>query len=436
MFKVVVWGTGGRGKNVAEILGTDRIEAFIDSNPKKVGKSFYDKQTIDFESYKKSYSQYPILVSIVADKIIADILKKENIFYFSYNECPPELVGYGWKCAKKYMKDFGIAERRVVVYGHTLYSILVYEFLENNRYECIGLVHNSLLREKEQESFVRFFPFIQILQTCEIDEKTTILQTVSDYACGEKLRGLKVRNIYDWKDKIPEYYNPKIAQLKNKYVGYRCFIVATGPSLTFDDLEKLKCNNEFCISVNGIFYCFDETAWRPDQYVVVDVDVIETYDEQIRKMDVKEKFVSDASLHFDYKNLPDDFYVYHSIFTKDTVERGLISNDFSRYAYNSGTVTAVALQLAIYEGFDEIYLLGCDCSYLQTGLRHFNEPEEMQIRKNEYGVENETLEILNYHISSYQRIREYAESRNIKIYNATRGGYLEVFERIHFDELF
>ena len=38
-------------------------------------------------------------------------------------------------------------------------------------------------------------------------------------------------------------------------------------------------------------------------------------------------------------------------------------------------------------------------------------------------------------VNSYQKIKEYAEQRGIKIYNATRGGYLEVFERVNLDEL-
>ncbi|MEY8332184.1 6-hydroxymethylpterin diphosphokinase MptE-like protein [Lachnospiraceae bacterium 47-T17] len=434
MFKIVVWGTGGRGKKAAEILGMDRIEAFIDSNPEKFGKKFYGKSIIDFENYKKYYQYYPILVSIVADKAIADILRKEDIFYFSYNECPPELIGYGWKRAKKYIKDFQLDENKVVVYGHTLYSILVYEFLETNGYECVGLVHNSQLSEREQMSFDNFFPFIKIVEMSEVDEETTVLQTVSDYEYGGNLQDCRLRNIYDWKEKIPEYYNPQIASLENKYKGKRCFIVATGPSLTFHDLEQLKINHEFCISVNTIFCCFNETEWRPDQYVVVDVDAIETYDKEIRKMDVKEKFLSDASLYFDYKNLSDEFYVYHSVFTKDTVEKGLISDDFSKYTYNSGTVTAVALQLAMYEGFDEIYLLGCDCSYFQTGVKHFNEPESMQIK--EYGVQEASMEMLSYHMNAYKKIKDYARNKGIKIYNATRGGYLEVFERINFDDLF
>lgn len=434
MVKFVVWGAGGRGKIAAEILGIERIVAFIDSDPKKNGTAFLGRPIIDFTAYKEKYTQYAILNSLAADKVVTDILRRENIFFFVYNECPPELIGYGWKKAKEYKDMFSLPNKKIAVYGNSLYSVLVYEYLENAGYNCAGLIYNSQLSEAETESFVRLFPFINVKELREIGDDITILQTVSNFDCGEDLSGKEVIDIYDWKERISAYFNSKIALLHDKYRGKRCFIIATGPSLTFDDLEILNRNHEFCISMNTIFCSFGETAWRPDQYVIVDVDAINKYDSDIRSMDVKEKFIADASMDFDYESLTEEFYVFHSIFTKNTLKQGLISDDFARYAYNSGTVTAVCLQLAIYEGFSEIYLLGCDCSYFQTGLKHFNEPVEMQI--DGYGVMDATMELLDSHISSYCKLREFAKHKGVKIYNATRGGYLEVFERVKFDELF
>lgn len=434
MFKFVVWGAGIRGKTAAEIFGADRIVAFIDSNPEKSGTVFCNKPIIDFACYKKNYAEYAVLVSLAAEKAVTDILKKENKFFFIYNECPPELMGYGWNRARNYINKIKISGKKFAIYGHTLYSVLAYEYLENAGYECVGLIHNSPLSPEESQSFEEMFPSIIVKQISDIKDDTTVLQTVFNYDFEHDLLGHNVQNIYDWKDYIPDYYNPQIARLNNRYNGTRCFIIATGPSLTFDDLEKLNKNHVFCISMNSIFCCFGETAWRPEQYVAVDVDVIKNYDKYIREMNVREKFIPDACIDFDYSSLTDEFYVYHSIYTKDTLEQGLISDDFAKYAYNSGTVTAVCLQLAMYEGFSEIYLLGCDCSYFQTGLKHFNEPEKMQIK--EYGVMDSTIEMLDYHIKSYEKIREYAEHKGIKIYNATRGGFLEAFERVNFDELF
>jgi len=37
---------------------------------------------------------------------------------------------------------------------------------------------------------------------------------------------------------------------------------------------------------------------------------------------------------------------------------------------------------------------------------------------------------------AFEKAKEYADGHGIKIYNATRGGKLEVFERVNFDDLF
>ena len=52
MVKFVVWGAGDRGHIAAEIFGSDRIVAFIDSDPQKAGKPFYNRPVIDFAYYK------------------------------------------------------------------------------------------------------------------------------------------------------------------------------------------------------------------------------------------------------------------------------------------------------------------------------------------------------------------------------------------------
>ena len=62
MVKFVVWGAGDRGHIAAEIFGSDRIVAFIDSDPQKAGKPFYNRPVIDFAYYKTHYSDYAMNV--------------------------------------------------------------------------------------------------------------------------------------------------------------------------------------------------------------------------------------------------------------------------------------------------------------------------------------------------------------------------------------
>ena len=46
------------------------------------------------------------------------------------------------------------------------------------------------------------------------------------------------------------------------------------------------------------------------------------------------------------------------------------------------------------------------------------------------------IRIMIDYILAYIKAEEYSQNSEFKIYNATRGGKLEVFERVDFDELF
>jgi len=79
-------------------------------------------------------------------------------------------------------------------------------------------------------------------------------------------------------------------------------------------------------------------------------------------------------------------------------------------------------------GTNEIYLLGCDFSFSKDIS---DEENHCYKRKTSgYAFDYENVE------KAYRKAKEYADSHNIKIYNATRGGRLEVFERVDFDSLF
>jgi len=65
-------------------------------------------------------------------------------------------------------------------------------------------------------------------------------------------------------------------ECRNRHYGERVFIVATGPSLSLEDLEKLtascledleKLKNENTISMNSIVNVFSKTDFRPTYYM-------------------------------------------------------------------------------------------------------------------------------------------------------------------------
>lgn len=213
--------------------------------------------------------------------------------------------------------------------------------------------------------------------------------------------------------------------IKNKHNGQRCFIVATGPSLTTADLELLK--EEVTLSMNSICLVFDETDWRPTYYGIQDVGVFNLLQPSIEKYDIQYKFISNSISK--QKQVSKGYFVFplnllnHMIFHKKYKTK--FSDDAFKVIYDGYSITYSMIQLAVYMGFSEIYLLGVDCNYSLNSPQHFKD----------YGYRETSSEAVIRMISAYKEAKKFAERNQIKIYNATRGGMLEVFERVNLDDI-
>lgn len=224
----------------------------------------------------------------------------------------------------------------------------------------------------------------------------------------------------------------KLMDLKDKWNGERCFIVATGPSLTENDLKKIK--NEYTFAMNALSMKFDEMNWYPTFYGIQDEKVFHKLKETILKQRAHIKYTflcgsysreieDDKGIYFfprnSYYNATDAYFKkkYHAKFSEDA----------HAVIYEGFTITYSLIQLAVYLGFKEIYLLGCDCSY---------EPKDGQIYFVDHGIRPKSYsESGNKMTAAYYVAKEYSEKSDFKIYNATRGGKLEVFPRVNLDEM-
>ena len=226
-----------------------------------------------------------------------------------------------------------------------------------------------------------------------------------------------------------------IKSLENIHCGERCFIIGNGPSLKASDLDKIK--NEVSFGANRIYKIFDKTDWRPTYYCSQDYKLIKHIKNDIPKMihGIKLIFLNDYLVNPDIEGA----YYAKLIFVED--KKPGFSNDISKFVYNSSTVTYTAIQTAIYMGFKEIILLGVDNNYsitrnsdgtiVRQNVSNYFASDDKQADKimgSMPRVDNCTL--------AYEVAKEYADAHGIKIYNATRGGKLEVFERVDFDSLF
>lgn len=77
----------------------------------------------------------------------------------------------------------------------------------------------------------------------------------------------------------------QLASLKGIHHGERCFIIATGPSLTMEDLKKLK--SEYTIGVNSLVKVIDEMGYIPTFLGIQDGNVFDKIGKDIENSKIK-----------------------------------------------------------------------------------------------------------------------------------------------------
>ena len=238
--------------------------------------------------------------------------------------------------------------------------------------------------------------------------------------------------------KKPHKEMQQLKGLKNKYCGEKAFLLGNGPSLTIEDLEKIKGKKSF--GCNGILQLFEKTKWRPTGFFFGDPLFAKAHLKT--KKDVWELanecdmvFTTINTWLFDWKeDRPSN--LYFTFIRYDNSQNTWIEDDIERGMCNGGTSLFPILQLMLYMGFSEIILLGVDFSFyreIKNGKMIINpevqnHPQEMdQVLNGRYDVDK----ILEAWICA----KRYADEHNVKIINASRNGKLEVFERVDLDKV-
>lgn len=245
-------------------------------------------------------------------------------------------------------------------------------------------------------------------------------------------------------------YSSRLKKVKSTAKRERCFVIGNGPSLTIDNLEKLYSNKEICFASNGICGVFDKTEWKPDVYALIDgtaFKVVQNYLSDIEKH-VKYVFLSvnDIKQNSIYMKIIDNSNIYpffHNQFGGKADKKKIsFSHDISKYIGDGYTVTCTLIQIAMYMGYKEIYLLGVDHTLnykpdsngnVDLSTYHFKGAKNIEkpIKITQY-----SQDVFKYSTDGYELCKKESQKCGVKIYNATRGGKLEVFERVNFDDLF
>ena len=219
---------------------------------------------------------------------------------------------------------------------------------------------------------------------------------------------------------------------------------------------SLKIIGNITFACNSIYAIYENTKWRPTYYCSSDTIGMRYMmsDEIIKKFAKQYKAFFTGLPHFYLVNPIKDRLGNVVFFKTETNEynQGVaqFSNDASERLYFAGSITYYMIQLAVYMGFSEIYLLGIDFTFsnerhLDGSITHnevqnhfdLADRENKKLSKsiaNMVGVDY--LADTDEQLCGYRAARKYADEHGIHIYNATRGGKLEVFDRVDFDSLF
>lgn len=233
-------------------------------------------------------------------------------------------------------------------------------------------------------------------------------------------------------------YGKNLYKLKDKYKGKRCFIIGNGPSLTEEDLNKLT--EEYTFAFNRIYYIFDKTDWRPTFYCTQDEKIISKSINEIKKNILTPYIFTPINLKWYYGFDIETDYYFNQRQAVSEVECPIFSEDISHEIGVGNTVAYTAMQLAVYMGFSEIYLLGIDHSFHTYQDKNGNIIKDENAKDyfcEDYNSDKDDLFIPKLDVStlSYIAAKKFTDKHEVKIYNATRGGKLEVFERRNFDKL-
>lgn len=402
MEKIYIFGAGLNGKKNIDYFGKDNVIAFVDNSSALIGEKLCEKDIISVETLINQYRDEKIVVSSV---------------YF-YEDIKNQLIELGIKKIYKspFISTDMLNKQRTVEIIQMLKCTKI--FYQKEDIHVIPIIEAV----KEYEPNLEALEFDD-LQDIRIDNANDCLVLKCSY-------NIKIDKDYQIIDllKLHENQYDYLKKYKNLCKGQKCFIIGNGPSLTVADLNEISKKQIKSFGCNGIYKIFDKTEWRPTYYFYGDANTFAI-----------NRYITDESVYFisDQIDLLDDdkdkVNSFHHDFGLEEDGTPFFSEKVDEKVYGGRSVTYVMMQFAIYMGFTEIYLLGMDLSWGENGKTHFCDnyvDEKMDKLVREAKVHKDAL------ISAYRQAKKYAEKNNAKIYNATRGGNLEVFERVDFDALF
>lgn len=344
-------------------------------------------------------------------------------------------------------------EKRLYIWGRSVYGNLLGVLFNQNQIEWDGYYDNFCDFEEEYLNGKCTFNSDEI----DSSEMAFYILSMKNYMpVKEQLleKGIKPEHIISFnKSQFFECIEEatlgnlvsteQLNSFYNKHKGEKAFVIGNGPSLTIEDLDSIHQSGLISFASNMIFRCYDKTKWRPEYYFFTDgMGIRETF----RERNVLEYVAQNCGYFFSRSNgelanwnqvIP-NLILFKSVFS-ESEDQFEFSSDCAEKVYTGYTVTYAMLQMAVYMGFQEIYLLGMDHIFSVERGKNGKVVENKNIRNHSEIIKSDRMwgvADMEQVTKAYVSAKVFAEAHGIKIFNATRSGKLEVFERIDIDKLF
>ncbi|MFW7343407.1 6-hydroxymethylpterin diphosphokinase MptE-like protein [Pollutimonas sp. H1-120] len=225
----------------------------------------------------------------------------------------------------------------------------------------------------------------------------------------------------------------KNKNFKDIHVGNRCFIAGTGPSLNTLTDENLKSlNKEILFGVNSLYKSRIGSKLSPQYYTLIDNLYWEQWDCTFSEVSSKYSqrppiFITDVRAKHLLDGLDENIRAIYIHSKKYPVKK--MSAELDKNVYAAMNVVAYSILTAMYMGFSEIYLLGCDYNaFCTAGKGHCYDDEE-------------EISGFNYNLAFYLKfywittefhylIAKLAKEKQIKVINVTPDSLLDAYPRM------
>lgn len=218
--------------------------------------------------------------------------------------------------------------------------------------------------------------------------------------------------------------------LKDKYFGDKVYIVGNGPSLNNFDLTKIY--DSYSITMNHFEYHPEKDKLKIVAHCVGEPFKASTWEDpmpMITGVMADSYWFNADSIGF-FEKLEKKYFINFYLPGVRSNSIGIRGDDLTSVSLQYQSTAQMAINVALFLGFKDIYLLGFDHDWLATRgfSEHFyqenNDAIKVDFSRRSY---TEMIQISLNLFKIYEHLKRLAEKNNARIWNLSNPSYLDVF---------